>query len=454
MTAVGDISGTTTDRRAVISLLRRLRSPEGQSNPWPVWEQMRSLGDVLPAPWGGYLVTGYDACDQVLRGRNWLVPDLAWQARQPPSERWQAPAAQAMSRTLFRLNAPDHTCQRRGLGNLFDRNTLASLAPRVAVHARRIVDELADRIRDDGEADFVTVVGDQLPVLATGEWLDIPARHHAYMLDFTHRQVHSQELLPTKTELAVSAQATEEMRVFFTALIQERRAAPGDDPISHWIRYWDEQFPGDRAAADQTVFDLVMFIAVASLETSATLMTNAVWLLTRDGGAAWNWLREHPEHVEDAVEETLRYDPPVHVNSRIAAADTVLAGTPIAKDQMVHVMYGAAAHDPRRHQDPYRFDILRNSSHMAFGGGIHYCLGAGLARLEGRSLLTALLNRFETLRPVSVPTYAPRMVFRRVTSLKVTTDDDPAAPRAPRPLAEDPAGPPAGGCPVHRTQQP
>lgn len=453
MTAVGDIRGTTTDRRAVISLLRRLRSPEGQSNPLPVWDRLRALGDVVPAPWGGFLVTGHDACSQVLRGRNWLVPDFAWQERQAHTERWNAPATREMSRALFRLNAPAHTCQRRSLGNLFDRATLEGLAGPVEEHSRRIVDQLAQRIHEDGEADFVTLVGDQLPVLTVGEWLGIPARHHAHILDFTHRQVHSQELLPTKSELAVSAQATVEMREFFTGLIRERRAHPGDDVISGWIRYWDEQLPHDPATADQTVYDLVMFITIASLETSATLMATAVWLLTRERDQ-WQWLRRHPEHVEDAVEEALRYDPPVHINTRIAAEDTELAGVPIARDQMVHVMYGAAAHDPRRNLNPERFDILRGGAHMTFGGGVHYCLGAALARLEGQTLLTELLNRFETLRPVSAPAYAPRMVFRRVTSLKVTTDDHPAVGPIPRPRAEHTASPAAGRCPVPHTQQP
>ncbi|MEU3519923.1 cytochrome P450 [Streptomyces sp. NPDC006654] len=424
MTVVRSMSGTTADRRAVIFLLRRLRSPEGQNNPQPVWHELRALGDVVPAPWGGYLVTGYDACTEVLRGKaTWLAPDLAWQARQPNTERWQASATRAISRALFRLNPPVHTAQRRSLGNPFDRHALDSLAPRVAAHATRVVDRLAERIRHDGEADFVTLVGDRLPILTVGEWLGIPEHHHAHILDFTHRQVHSQELFPTKRELAISAQATADMREFFTGLIEERRADPGDDVVSRWIRYWDEQFPDDRAAADQTVYDLVMFITIASLETSATLMANAVWLLGRHTDR-WQWLRRHQEHIDDAVEETLRYDPPVHFNTRIAADDTQLAGIPIAKDQMVHVMYGAAAHDPRRNQNPELFDITREGahlSHMSFGGGIHYCLGAALARLEARTLLTELLRRFETLIPLTAPTYAPRMVFRRVTSLKVTT---------------------------------
>ncbi|MET8248092.1 cytochrome P450 [Streptomyces sp. NPDC005202] len=420
MTAVGVIHGTTTYRRAVISLLRRLRSPEGQANPIPVWEELRALGDVVPAPWGGFFVTGFETCSQVLRGRNWLVPDFAWQERQPDMERWQAPATREMTRTLSRLNAPTHTCQRRALGNLFGRSTLDAMRPQVAAHVSRLLDGLDEQLRTQGEADFVTTVSEQLPIHTVGHWLAIPAEHYPHILDFTHRQVHAQELLPTKSELAISAQATLEMRAFFTTLIHHRRTHPGNDVLTGWIHHWDAQYPNDRAAADQVLYDLTMFITIASLETTATLLTNAVWFLTQDPARA-NWLRRHPEHLDDAIDEVLRYDPPIHLNSRIAADDTVLAGVPIAKDTTVHVLYGAANHDPRRNENPHVFDIRRNGSHLTFGGGAHYCLGAALARLEARLLLAQLLQRFSTLRPAAPPTYANRMVFRRVTSLKVTT---------------------------------
>ncbi|MFF8592130.1 cytochrome P450 [Streptomyces sp. NPDC015220] len=418
MTAVGDI-GDRTDRRAVISVLRRLLSPEGQANPLPVWEELRGMGDVVPAPWGGYFVTGYEACSQVLRGRTWLVPDIAWQERQPDPERWHAPATQEMSNALSRLNAPAHTCQRRGLGNLFDRRTLQEMQPDIEDHVRGLLDQLEAGLRDRGVADLVATVSEQLPVRTVGHWLDIPAEHHAHILDFTHRQVFAQELLPTRSDLAVSAEATREMRTFFTDLVRQRRARPGNDVVSGWIRHWDARFPDDRAAADRTLYHLIMFITIASLETTATLLSNAVWFLLRDPGR-WNWLRHHPEHIDDAVNEVLRYDPPIHLNSRIAAEHTILAGVPIAKDTMVHVLYGAANHDPRRNPDPHTFSILRRGDHLTFGGGAHYCLGAALARLEARILLTHLLKRFPTLEPAGGPTYAPRMVFRRMTSLKVT----------------------------------
>ncbi|MGW5332587.1 cytochrome P450 [Streptomyces bauhiniae] len=420
MTAVGDISGTTIpDRRAVISLLRRLRSPEGQNNPQPVWQELRALGDVIPAPWaGGYFATGFEVCNQILRGRYWLTPDFAWQERQPDATRWHAPATQEMSRTLSRLNAPAHTCQRRALGNLFDRNSLDAMAPGISAQAARLVDALDDRIRRHGDADLVPTVSEQLPIHTVGDWLGIPAEHYPRILDFTHRQVHAQELLPTRSELAISAEATLDMRAFFTELIRGRRAEPGDDVLTGWIHHWDAQHPDDRDAADRLLYDLTMFITIASLETTATLLSNAVWLLTQ--GTRWQWLRRHPEHIDAAIDEVLRYDSPIHLNSRVAATDTVLAGVPIARDETVHVLYGAANHDPRRNPEPEVFDILRRGGHLTFGGGVHYCLGAALARLEARLLLEALLDRFETLRPLSAPTYAPRMVFRRVTALKVT----------------------------------
>ncbi|OIJ94867.1 cytochrome P450 [Streptomyces colonosanans] len=379
------------------------------------------MGDVVPAPWGGYFVTGFEASSQVLRGRNWLAPDIAWQERQPDPERWQAPATQEMSHTLSRLNAPDHTCQRRSLGNVFDRQTLDKMEPEVEEHVHELLDDLDKQLCAHGEADFAAIVSEQLPIRTVGRWLGISPEDYPHILDMTHRQVHAQELLPTKSELAVSAEATLELRAYFTELIKQRRTHPGTDVLSGWVRHWDSELSDDQAAADHLLYYLSMFVTIASLETSATLLSVATWLLLEDP-ARWDWLRHHPEHIDDAIDEALRYDPPIHLNTRIAADDTVLEGVPIAKDAMVHVLYGAANHDPRRFEDPHTFDILRrDGAHITFGGGAHYCLGAALARLEARTMLTHLLKRFPNLKLAAGPTYAHRMVFRRVNSLKVTS---------------------------------
>ncbi|GAA2932901.1 cytochrome P450 [Kitasatospora cinereorecta] len=417
MSTISDTARPPVDRRTLVSLLRRLNSPDGQADPYPLLGELRSKGDVVPAPWGGaYFVTGFDACNQVLRGREWLAPDFAWQERQAHTERWEAPATQEMTKTLSRLNAPEHTCQRRSLGNLFDRSTIERMTPDVDRDVTRLLDDLAERLRA-GPADFAETVSEQLPISTVGSWLSLPPEDYPHLLEITHDQVYAQELLPSRSQLAVSAEATIRLRAYFTELIRQRRATPGDDVLSGWIRTWDELEP-DREAADEVLYRLTMFITIASLETTATLLSSVVWHLLEEP-SRWTWLRENPEHIDAAIDEALRYDPPIHINTRVAADDTVLAGVPVAKDSMVHVMYGAANHDPRRNPDPYTFDILRAGTHLTFGGGAHYCLGAALARLETRSMLTQLLRRFPTLRAVSPPVFASRMVFRRVTSLSV-----------------------------------
>ncbi|MGW0855615.1 cytochrome P450 [Streptomyces sp. NPDC002690] len=377
------------------------------------------MGDVVPAPWGGYFVTGFDSANQVLKGRGWLAPDFAWQERQEDAGRWDAVATQEMTKTLARLNAPEHTCQRRSLGNLFDRTTIERLTPQVEEHARQLLDDLAAALEGGDEADFVSLVSDRLPISTIGGWLGIPAEDYDHILEITHNQVHAQELLPTRSELAVSADATAHLRKYFTQLVQERRDQPAHDVLTGWIHTWDAMEP-NREAADEILYRLTMFVTIASLETTATLLSSLVSLLAGDP-ERWAELRAHPERIDDALEEVLRYDPPIHINTRVAAAETELAGVTIPKDAMVHVMYGAANHDPRRNEDPDTFDIGRRGNHLTFGGGVHYCLGAALARLEARSLLVQLLDRFPDLRVTTPATYASRMVFRRVTSLGVHT---------------------------------
>ncbi|RPK62556.1 Cytochrome P450 107B1 [Streptomyces sp. ADI96-02] len=320
-----------------------------------------------------------------------------------------------MTGTLSRLNAPEHTCQRRSLGNLFDRSALQRLTPTVRQEADRLLDDLAEGLRR-GEADFASIVSERLPIATVGAWLGIPPEDHSHILEMTHDQVYAQELLPTGSQLAVSAAATARLRAYFTALVAGRRAEPREDVLTGWIHAWDALEP-DRERADETLYRLVMFVTIAALETTGTLLSSMTSLLAEPG--RWAWLRSHPEHVDAAVEEVLRYDPPIHFNTRIAARDTVLAGVPIPKDGMVHVLYGAASHDPRRNPDPETFDIGRGGGHLAFGSGVHYCLGAALAKLEARTLLTRMLERFATLHTVTPPVYAARMVFRRVTSLGV-----------------------------------
>ncbi|WP_059005912.1 cytochrome P450 [Streptomyces specialis] len=378
------------------------------------------MGDVVAAPWGAFLLTTYDVCDHVLRSKTWLALDGEWRARQGDGNRWAAPASRELGRALQGLNPPHHTRFRRSVGHIFDRATLSRLRDPITRTVDRLLDELAVRMRD-GEADFADLVGEELPVASMGLWLDLPRADYPLLRHLAHEQGYAQELLPSASQIARSNAATLGLRDYFGALVRERRASPGDDIVSGWLRTWDELEDGDQDAADEAVYLLTMFLVIAALETSSTFLSGMVWTLDQHPDQL-NWLRSNPQEVPGAVEELLRYDAPVHLTTRAAAEDTVLAGVPIAKDQLVHTLIASANHDPARTTDPEVFDIRRpgrHLSHLAFGGGIHYCIGAGLARLQAHALLEGILRRFPTLRVSVPPVWEPRVAFRRLTALQV-----------------------------------
>jgi cytochrome P450 len=360
-------------------------------------------------------VTSYGTCDQVLRSSAWLEPDTRWRERQGASTRWSAASSREISRTLPALNPPEHTRVRRSAGN-FDRTTIDRIGHRVS----RVVDDLLDDVMErlhTGEADFAALVSEELPVATIGDWLGLPTTDWPRLRELTHDQVFTQELLPSASQLARSDAAMAELRAYFLDLVRERRARPGEDPVSRWISTWDA-LETDRDKADEAVYFLALFVLLAALETTSTLLSIMTLLLVEDPDR-WDALSAQPELVPSFVEEALRYDPPTHVISRVAAQDCFLEGVEVRADEMLHLMVGAAHRDPARYDRPEVFDFRRKPTHLSFSGGIHYCLGAPLARLEAQTLLSRMITRLPRLTLVRRPTWAPRVAFRRLLNLDV-----------------------------------
>ncbi|MEW2811210.1 cytochrome P450 [Streptomyces massasporeus] len=405
------------DRRIGVPLLSRLRTERGQQDPFPLYARLRSQGAVVPAPWGGFLVTRFDLCDEVLRSGAWLEPDRHWRERQGLSTRWLAPSAREMSGTLPALNPPEHTTVRRTAG-AFDRGTIQGMSGSVTRVTDGLLDTLADRLRGDGEADFAALVGEELPIATIGDWLALPSADRPRLRELTHEQVFAQELLPSAGQLARSDAATAELRTYFMELVRDRRTHPREDPVSRWITTWDGLEP-DQDKADEAVYLLTLFVLLASLETTSTLLSTMTFLLA-ERPERWDLAAARPDLASAFVEETLRFDPPTHVISRVAAEDCTLGGVGVRKDETVHLMVGAAHRDPARYRDADRFDPFRTRpAHLAFSGGIHYCLGAPLARLEATTLLRRLVVRLPRLTVVRRPAMAPRVAFRRLLNLNV-----------------------------------
>ncbi|MEV8544359.1 cytochrome P450 [Streptomyces sp. NPDC051572] len=300
---------------------------------------------------------------------------------------------------------------------MFPHRSLDSLLPVVEDAVDRLLDQFTEDLHQ-GPVDFHALVSEELPVITIGKWMALPSSDYGLLRTLTHDQVFSQELFPTASQLARSDAATTQMRHYFIELIRERRERPGDDLVSSWLRTWDACEP-DRDLADEAVHSLALFMILAALETTSHVLSSAVRLLL-EHPSQMDRLGHHPELIPDAVEEVLRYDAPIHMISRVAPADTQLGAVLVPDGQMVQLMVGAAHHDPDQFPNPHLFDIRRRSPHLAFGAGIHYCLGNALARLEVTALLRSLLS--SPVRPrLSAPVqWAPRVAFRRITSLQLT----------------------------------
>lgn len=412
-------SPAVTSSRAVISLMSQLRSARGQASPYPLYAELRKLGSVVPAPWGGHMVTTYEACNQIFRSGLWITPDADWRAHQ--GSRWTSPASTEFGRMLMVINPPEHTRQRHALGNVFDRATLQRLGRAVSLQVDRLLERFAQRLRE-GEADFVAAVAEQLPVAAVGTWLGVPDTDFPTLRELTHDQAYAQELFPSPAQLANADAAALELRAYFTSLVAQRRRSPGSDVLSSWIRLWDTM-EADQDAANDIVRRLATFAVMAGLETTSNLLSSVVWLVASHPGQM-RWLRANPDSVPGAVDEVLRFDPPVQVSTRIASRDTEIDGTPVAQGHVVYVMMGAAHHDPGCVPDPDLFDVRRRTRHLAFGGGIHYCMGAGLARMEATAVLRGILTRLPQLAVSSPPSWDARVAFRRMLHLPITVERD------------------------------
>ncbi|MFF4240640.1 cytochrome P450 [Actinomadura geliboluensis] len=289
--------------------------------------------------------------------------------------------------TMLAMDPPDHTRLRGLMAKAFTSRRVERLRPRV----QEITDGLLDGIAARGAADLIEDLAVPLPVRVICELLGVPASDRARFREWT-----AVLTVPALTSEA-RAHRREVARAFngyLTEVIAERRARPEDDLVSALINARD----GDAALTEPELLAGIALLLIAGHETTVNLIGNGVLALLREPDQM-ALLRAEPELLPAAVEELLRYDGPVErASQRIALEDMEIAGTFVPKGAWVHVSLGAADRDPAVFDDPDRLDVTRAPKrHVAFGHGLHFCLGAPLARLEGQIAIGGLLDRFPGL---------------------------------------------------------
>ena len=362
----------------------------------------------------GWAFTRYDDVFALFRDRR-LSADLRNQAIWPRIKRAQLRAGRAEQElerpTMLNSDPPRHTRLRGLVNKAFTPRAVRALEERM----RGIVDELLDGLAAADEIEVIADLAYPLPVTVIAEMLGVPAADRDRFKHWSDEAVRG---LGTATldDLRASIRAGRELNAYLAPIAEERRRHPRDDLLSGLLAAEEE---GDRLSMDE-VFQTVILLLVAGNETTTKLIGNGLLALLRHPDQL-ELLRQNPDLIDGAVEELLRYDGPVHATARGALEPFEFQGAHIAKGQMIVLGIGAANRDPARFADPDRVDITRGDNpHLAFGQGLHFCLGASLARLEARTALGALVERYPSMKlAVDRPRWGPNTALRGLVSLPI-----------------------------------
>ena len=384
--------------------------PEFIADPYPTYHRLRAEDPVHHSPLGFWVLTRYEDVVAALRDPRLVKEPIAAFV----AARFGA-AMPAMGLSMLDRDPPDHTRLRSLVNKAFTPRVVEALRP----HIQKIVDGLLARVEGAGTMDLIEEFAYPLPVTVICQMLGVPVedreRFKQWGLDIARGL--DAILLPPDSDVARrSAAARRALAEYFRALIAERRAAPRGDMLSDLIA---AEEAGDKLSEDELLATCILLL-VAGHETTVNLIGNGTLALLRHP-AQLRRLRENPGLIGSAVEELLRYDGPVQRTARIPSADVTFDGLTIGKGEMVMPFIGAADRDPAQFPDPDRLDITRTDNrHIAFGWGIHFCLGAPLARVEGQIAISTLVQRLPKLAlATDRPEYRQSLTLRGLTTLPV-----------------------------------
>ncbi|MEU0879044.1 cytochrome P450 [Lentzea sp. NPDC005914] len=362
----------------------------GHEDPHPIYEQVRALGPLVRegADW---VTTSHTLSNKILRDRRFGVQytDGSYPG-----------VAGVLPRSFLEMDPPEHTRLRR--------LAMPAFSPKKIDEYRARVEKVAESLLDADEFDLMTDFASPQPIAVISDLLGIPDSDTAEFADYGALVARSFDTGVTPE----MAHANDQVLALFERLIAERRTRPGDDVISSLVAAEAEQ----KLTAQEMVATLVLLL-VAGFETTVNLIGNGAQALLGHP-AQWVLFKANPELAPDVVEETLRWAPPVQLTGRIAHEQVGEVG----RDEMVHIIIGAANRDPDVYPEAHRFDVLRvqKPEHLAFSSGIHYCLGATLARMEGEVALRALARRMPDLRQTGPVTFRDSVAIRGLRSFPVS----------------------------------
>jgi cytochrome P450 len=400
---------------------RLMVDPAMVDDPYPHYDALRAHGRLVP---GGLTLTTahHDLCTAILRSPDFGVIGSS-AGPLPAPIRWAAavggrgPLGPVQPPSMLASDPPDHTRYRRLVTRAFSARAVAALRRRTEEVADTLLDGIAERAAASGGAvDLIDHYASLLPATVIAEMLGAPLQMRRQFLEWGAGGALSLDVGLRYRDFRRSERDIDALHTWMLGHFDRVRRCAGPDILSALVTAHDE----DGRLTEDELCAIAMLLLAAGFETTVNLIGNGVALLVRHPDQL-ALLRAEPDRWPAAVEEVLRHDSPVQRTGRLARRDTVVAGERVARGQAVVLLLGGANRDPAVFTDPHRFDITRPDAaeHLAFSSGIHYCLGAGLARMEGEIGLRALFDRFPDLTPTAPPRRRPTRVLRGFDAMPV-----------------------------------
>ena len=388
----------------VLELLDELRTPVGRADPYPRYARLREISPILRAADDAIVVLDYADCQTVVRDPRFAHMPADMLAFIGFPDWRERPALVTLFTSMLLLNPPDHTRLRRLVSSAFTARRVELLRPFIEQTVTELLDELPG-------ADFIEGFAFPLPVAVIGELLGVPAADRPQFQTLVRDWTQVLEVISLENlETADPAAAT--IRAYLADLLEERRRAPADDLMTALVQ---AQAADDRLTDEEILANAALLFA-AGFETTTNLLANGLYALLANPGQQ----ALLPVGPVPAVEELLRYDSPVQIAARVVVDPVELAGVTVPEGSRVVAYLGAGNRDPRRFDAPDTLDLTRaDNAPLSFGGGIHYCLGAPLARVEVAAVLDALRRHLPGVALAAPPLRRPDFVMRGLRELRL-----------------------------------
>lgn len=368
--------------------------PSYQANPYPAYAALRAEDPVhFSAAIQAWVLTAYEDCERVLRDEATFSSSSDTASGQLATvlqqQRREFPLGEVP--TVLNSDPPVHTRLRTLLNRAFTPRAIEGLRPHIEEIAVSLLDDAG---RAGGRFDAVTGFAQPLPIIVIAELLGVPPEDRDQLKAWSTAIANTTNVLNTEDALAAARRATVELIAYMDEIVARRRARPGADIMTALVQAEED---GDRLSHDELLAFSILLL-LAGHETTTNLIGNGLLALTEHPDAA-ACLRAEPDLVPSAVEEFLRYDSSVQGAVRFAREAVEIRGRTIEQGSTLLLLLGAANRDPAQFPKPDTLDVTRSPNrHLSFGRGVHFCLGAPLARLEGDIAFRALLDRFAELR--------------------------------------------------------